>query len=291
MNTMINTNATAILNETKLSEVKSIPLPEQTETYMPVAHADLVKYVETDLNEMLPEYKLQKNTYALGNSGQYLFGMASFSNGDDYMGPSIAYRNSYNKDFSVGFAFGAQVFVCANGMFEGDILVAKKHTLNVWDSVRQVMTDELGRVQESYTTMQSDVQALREVKISDGDACKALGGLRGKNILTAAINAKKFGVNLSTVEKITESLLDIETSINKEFEASVMIGKQLNFQTARQKALQGDVSGAMADVVSQLGGAAEYAKLDLWNCDPDRIRFHNIVKSSSPMEEIDLDDT
>ena len=36
---------------------------------------------------------------------------------------------------------------------------------------------------------------------------------------------------------------------------------------------------------------AEYAKLDLWNCDPDRIRFHNIVKSSSPMEEIDLDDT
>ena len=185
MNTMINTNATAILNETKLSEVKSIPLPEQTETYMPVAHADLVKYVETDLNEMLPEYKLQKNTYALGNSGQYLFGMASFSNGDAYMGPSIAYRNSYNKDFSVGFAFGAQVFVCANGMFEGDILVAKKHTLNVWDSVRQVMTDELGRVQESYTTMQSDVQALREVKISDGDAWKALGVLRGKNILTA----------------------------------------------------------------------------------------------------------
>ena len=36
---------------------------------------------------------------------------------------------------------------------------------------------------------------------------------------------------------------------------------------------------------------AEHAKLDLWNCEPDRIRFHNIVKSSSPMEEIDLDDT
>ena len=85
----------------------------------------------------------------------------------------------------------------------------------------------------------------------------------GKNILTAAINAKKFGVNLSTVEKITDSLLDIETSINKEFEASVMIGKQLNFQTARQKALQGDVSGAMEDVVKQLGGAAEFSKLDV----------------------------
>jgi|TARA_B100000287_G_scaffold6090_1_gene5898 DNA-binding Lrp family transcriptional regulator len=85
----------------------------------------------------------------------------------------------------------------------------------------------------------------------------------GKNILTAAINAKKFGVNLAAVEKITDSLLDIETSINKEFEASVMIGKQLNFQTARQKALQGDVSGAVEDVVGQLGGAAEFAKLDV----------------------------
>lgn len=182
---MINTNATAILGTTKLSEVKAVPLPKQTESYMPVAHSDLVKYVETELTEMLPEYKLQKNTYALGNSGQYLFGMASFSNGDDYMGPSIAYRNSYNKDFSVGFAFGAQVFVCANGMFEGDILVAKKHTLNVWDSVREVMTDELGRVGEAYTTIQSDVQALREIKISDAKAWQALGVLRGKSILTA----------------------------------------------------------------------------------------------------------
>lgn len=187
---MINTNATAILDATKLGDVKSIPLPEQTETYMPVAHTDLIKYVETDLNEMLPEYKLEKNTYALGNSGQYLFGMATFTNGDSYMGPSIAYRNSYNKDFSVGFAFGAQVFVCANGMFEGDILVAKKHTLNVWDSIREVMADELGRVEQSYSTIQADVQSLREVEISDGDAWKALGILRGKGILSARVFEK-----------------------------------------------------------------------------------------------------
>ena len=31
---------------------------------------------------------------------------------------------------------------------------------------------------------------------------------------------------------------------------------------------------------------AEYAKSDLWNCNPDRIIFHNIVKSNSPMMEV-----
>ena len=35
---------------------------------------------------------------------------------------------------------------------------------------------------------------------------------------------------------------------------------------------------------------AEYARLDLWNCDPNRIMFHRIVKSNSPMEEIKIDD-
>ena len=85
----------------------------------------------------------------------------------------------------------------------------------------------------------------------------------GANIAKAAVNARKFGNELATAEKIADSLLNFEDSITKEFEASVLLGKQLNFQSARQKALQGDVSGAMGDVVSQLGGAAEWEKLNV----------------------------
>lgn len=85
----------------------------------------------------------------------------------------------------------------------------------------------------------------------------------GKNIAKAAVQAKKLGVNLSTTAKIANSLLDFESSIEKEMEASMMIGKQLNYNKARELALSGDVAGATADVVKQLGGQAELSKLNV----------------------------
>ena len=42
-----------------------------------------------------------------------------------------------------------------------------------------------------------------------------------------------------------------------------MIGKQLNFQRARQLALEGDIAGATKEVVSQLGSEAEFNKLNV----------------------------
>ena len=85
----------------------------------------------------------------------------------------------------------------------------------------------------------------------------------GKNIAKAAVQAKKLGVNLGTTAKIANSLLDFESSIEKEMEASMMIGKQLNYNKARELALSGDVAGATADVVKQLGGQAELGKLNV----------------------------
>ena len=46
-------------------------------------------------------------------------------------------------------------------------------------------------------------------------------------------------------------------------EASLMIGKQLNFNRARSLALEGDVAGAAKDVMNQIGGQAEFSKLNV----------------------------
>ena len=85
----------------------------------------------------------------------------------------------------------------------------------------------------------------------------------GKNIVKAAIQAKKLGVEMSTVEKVMDGLLDFENSLNKEMEASIMLGKQLNFQKARELALSGDIDGAMKNVLQQVGGQAEFDKMNV----------------------------
>ena len=80
----------------------------------------------------------------------------------------------------------------------------------------------------------------------------------------AAIQARRLGVSLSTTAKISNSLLDFQSSIEKELEASLLIGRQLNFNKARELAFTGDIEGATQSVVKQLGGRAEFEKLNVF---------------------------
>ena len=84
----------------------------------------------------------------------------------------------------------------------------------------------------------------------------------GDNLAKAAVQARALGLSLDTTSKIAEGLLDFEQSITKEVEASVLIGRQLNFQKARELALNNDIEGAITNVVSQLGSEAEFNKLN-----------------------------
>jgi len=85
----------------------------------------------------------------------------------------------------------------------------------------------------------------------------------GDNLAKAAVQARGLGLSLDTTSKIAEGLLDFEQSIGAEVEASVLIGKQLNFQKARELALSNDIEGAMSNIVSQLGSEAEFNKLNV----------------------------
>jgi|LWDU01.1.fsa_nt_gi hypothetical protein len=84
----------------------------------------------------------------------------------------------------------------------------------------------------------------------------------GDNIARAAVEAKKLGLNLSAVEAIQESLLNLESSLQAQMEAQVLIGRELNLDRARQLALSGDQAGLMQEIVRQAGGEAEFAKLN-----------------------------
>ena len=84
----------------------------------------------------------------------------------------------------------------------------------------------------------------------------------GKNVMEAAVQAKTLGLNLSTVEGIAGGLLDFQSSLNAEVEASIMLGRDINLQKARELALNDDLTGMMEEVVKQAGGEAEFNKLN-----------------------------
>jgi hypothetical protein len=84
----------------------------------------------------------------------------------------------------------------------------------------------------------------------------------GKNIGTAAIAAGKLGVNLKTASTIANHLLDYQTSVDKEMEASVLLGREFNLQKARQLAYEGDIAGSMKEALNAAGGIDEFMSLD-----------------------------
>ena len=62
---------------------------------------------------------------------------------------------------------------------------------------------------------------------------------------------------------MAEGLLDIEGSIEKEMEASMLIGRQLNLGRARELALAGDMKGMLEEVVSQVGSEEELLSMNV----------------------------
>jgi hypothetical protein len=86
----------------------------------------------------------------------------------------------------------------------------------------------------------------------------------GLNIAKAAVSAAKLGVSMDAMTKVSDSLLDFETSINAEMELGAMMGKQLNLDRARGLAFNGDMVGAVKETVNQLGGIEAFNKMDIF---------------------------
>ncbi len=84
----------------------------------------------------------------------------------------------------------------------------------------------------------------------------------GKNIARAAIQAKKLGTSLDKVAGIMEGMLDFQSSLEAEMNASIILGRELNYQKARELALNNDIEGAMSEIISQVGSEAEFNKMN-----------------------------
>ena len=69
-------------------------------------------------------------------------------------------------------------------------------------------------------------------------------------------------MEFKTVTGIADKLLNFEESIESQLKASVLLGREINLDRARQLALNNDLAGALEEVVTQVGGEAEFNELN-----------------------------
>ena len=84
----------------------------------------------------------------------------------------------------------------------------------------------------------------------------------GENMVQAAVKARSMGMALSDVAKIADGLLDFGSSLEAEMTASVMVGRQLNLQKARELALAGELGALQDEILTQVGSEADFLAMN-----------------------------
>jgi hypothetical protein len=108
----------------------------------------------------------------------------------------------------------------------------------------------------------NEKQILKDVSKASASLKLTLGG-SAEAVAEAAAKARQFGVNLEQAEKISQSLLDFESSIENELSAELLTGKDLNLERARALSLNGDIAGATEEIAKQVGTSADFAQMNV----------------------------
>jgi hypothetical protein len=131
-------------------------------------------------------------------------------------------------------------------------------------SVEQTAKDILGGA-EAYASRNklvvNEKDVLKEVTKASASLKLSLGG-SGDALAIAVVKSKQFGLNLEQASKISEGLLSFESSIENELSAELLLGKNLNFESARQLALNNDIAGAAEEIAKQVGTSADFANMN-----------------------------
>ena len=162
----------------------SIPIPEPTKSFVPVAHADLADSVKRIGTDVLHDFEFYKEEYALARDGNHMFGVTSFKGPSDETGLSIGFRNSYDKSLSIGITIGASVFVCSNLVMNGDITVMRKHTSNVLMDLNKLILNVIYEQRGCYIRANTDMTLMKDIGVDDDYAYRAIGWLYGHGVLS-----------------------------------------------------------------------------------------------------------
>ncbi len=140
-----------------------------------------------------------------------------------------------------------------------------RHSQNLGMSLTDYTTEQAKKIQNLNLEMglhTTQAEVVAEIA-SASDETLAMFGRQNAELEKQVLIGKKIGLNLNQQASMAKSLLDIESSIEAEMEARVLTGRELNFDKARELALNGDISGASQEIMDQVGGITEFNKMNI----------------------------
>lgn len=108
--------------------LRALTMPEATASHVPIAHHRVVDLLKGSL--AMYGHEVVSENYGVTEDGARFFGLLSLRSDKGLWEDTVGLRNSHDKKFPIGIAFGAKVFVCDNLSFIADHVIKRKHTAN-----------------------------------------------------------------------------------------------------------------------------------------------------------------
>jgi hypothetical protein len=106
-------------------------------------------------------------------------------------------------------------------------------------------------------------QVIKDMADNSAYAYKYFNG-SPEALAKAAVQAAKLGTSIGEAGKVADNLLDFETSITNELEASAILGTNLNLSQARYLAANGKILEAQQSVIDQVANLGDLTKLNTY---------------------------
>lgn len=171
-----------------LDEIKAVPTPTPDPDrivemedgsqkvirarWCPVPHWVLVKEFFDRIAET--PYEIVQSRYTLAREGQRFFALFEVRGIDspntDKIGTVFGLRNSHDQSFRAGICAGIAPFVCTNLAFSNEIVLGRRHTINIMNDLPQVISKAIGRLTTKWGAIDNRIEKYRQYALDDVEA-------------------------------------------------------------------------------------------------------------------------
>ena len=177
MSLMIHAGATAA----SYDDLRAISTPEGTDTHVPVAHHEIVELVRYTLG--FYGHEITEEHHAVTSDGARYFGLLSLRSPYGDYTDTVGLRNSHDKSFPIGIAFGSRVFVCDNLAFIGDHVIKRKHTVKAKRELPGLVTEIVQPLQDQRIAQNQKLLAYQGTPLTDTMADHAILDLYRQDVI------------------------------------------------------------------------------------------------------------
>jgi len=189
------------------------------------------------------------------------------------LGQSIEDTVAISKDLTDNFGFGRDESVAmAQGIMDTSMALGLSNAegTKLLGTLMQVagMSFDTAQNFAKQTALLAQAEGVSPTTVmrdiaGSSEAIAKFTAMTPENLAKAAIQATKLGTTLSTIAGSMESMLDFQSSLNSEIEASIMLGRDVNLQKARELALAGKADEFAVELTKQVGSQAEFERLNV----------------------------